>query len=155
MRAHAVWNQGWSLTLSVVAAACVGCSSTAGPSDASRDAASTDGEVDASDAIDVSPASDAPSVDAPSSSDAVTMADGPAPTDAGFACGSLTCDGATQYCQVLRARAADGGFEDEYRCDSFDIVCATDHTCGCLQRNLKCSTECNTDAGGVTTVCGF
>jgi hypothetical protein len=136
-------------TALLMTAALAACSSTSSGGDASD----TGGALETGTA-------DATGIDAlapgDGSSDGAIARDAPAAAgDGGFACGDLTCDAATQYCQVLAGGTLpDGGRQSSYRCDEFNIVCTTDHTCACLQRNLKCSNSCTEPMGQVTTVCG-
>jgi hypothetical protein len=144
------------ILLSLVAACALGmgCSSTTTGNDATTDAGSEAAAIDV--AVDTS---DATFTDAPPALDNFLPTDAPqqdAPPagDGGFPCGTMQCNSATEYCQVLRGRDPDGGVIDSYRCDSFEIACPTEHTCACLQRSLKCSTSCTMDNGGVTSICG-
>ena len=130
----------------VLALALQGCASAATP-----DANAVDASSDTTSMLDATAADTTAPIDT-ATSDASTL-DSPA-SDAGFGCGALTCDSVSEYCQVLRGRLPDGGAVDDYRCDRWDIGCPSDHTCACLQMNLKCSNGCSASNGGVTTVCG-
>jgi hypothetical protein len=136
-------------------ASVAGCSSTTNGSDAAAEAGADVTAIDV-----VFDESDVAFTDAPPPLDNFLPTDAPqqdaSPAGDGgfFTCGPMQCDSVTQYCQVLSATSPDGGVVPDYRCDTY-LVCTTDHTCACLQRNLKCSTACTMDNGGVTTVCGF
>lgn len=78
--------------------------------------------------------------------------------DAGavFACGSASCDPATQYCQVDEPGMPG---PTSYSCQPIPAACAQQHTCSCIEmmtagQCLGCASTCSDSGGGVTLTYG-
>ncbi len=69
----------------------------------------------------------------------------------GFACGSTTCDSATQFCLGL----VGGVNGDQYECQPIPPSCSAMPTCGCIQMQPTspgCD-QCSSSQGGITLKC--
>ena len=73
-----------------------------------------------------------------------------------FACGSLTCDGTKEYCQVSEGGAVkpDGGGNVSYACQPIPASCAADVTCSCIQNQVHAQ-QCSESGGDVTVTFQF
>jgi hypothetical protein len=110
----------------------------------------------------------APGDSGPAAVDAGPAPDGSGPLDAGpapdadgpggsFACGASTCDGATEYCEVLTGGIPppDGGAPGvvSSSCSPLPAACAGAATCACVEAAVGGGpVTCTESAGDVTLV---
>ncbi|HEY2518112.1 MAG TPA: hypothetical protein VGI39_44890 [Polyangiaceae bacterium] len=73
-----------------------------------------------------------------------------------FACGSLTCDGTSEYCQVSEGGVVkpDGGANVSYACQAIPASCTNDVTCSCIQAQVHAQ-QCSESGGDVTVTFQF
>jgi hypothetical protein len=88
---------------------------------------------------------------------------GACPVEAGppppkpLACGSLTCNGNTQFCAESGggAQPPDGGSNFTYSCDPIPAACTAAPTCACISANSGNTCPCSQGPDGFTLACLF
>ena len=75
-----------------------------------------------------------------------------------LACGSLSCNGATQYCAEIGGGPAppDGGSNTSYNCDTIPAQCQPSPTCACVQQAAGSpSCTCTDGPNGISIACFY
>jgi len=68
-------------------------------------------------------------------------------TQCGFACGSATCDGVTQYCEHAAggAMTPDGGVNEWWTCKPIPTACVANRSCACVKQATGGGNVCESE----------